>query len=295
MTAEQLIATVRQRANLPATTKVSDQSILDDANGELIELQQDALRSNAELLTAQEDVPLVTGIASYTFPTRAIAAAARVVTFVDANGRESEPLDQEELANIHAHSTSPGVPRAFYLLGDGQIVLLPPPVDGKLRFRYPRRLSKLVLAAQVGSVLSVDTATQLTLQAAGAFLVGQLADITAAKSPHKLTAKDVNIVGVAGAVVTVSGVDLTKLGIVKGDLVTLATFSSIPHLPTEWHTLLALRTARAVQARQKDYKALADVAQQAKTVEGKVIDQGSPRVAQNPRRISAWRGLRRRW
>lgn len=308
MNAAQLLSQIRTDGALPSTNGLSDQVLIDRLNDELGSIVAVILEaSKQDFFTDVQDTPLVSTRLAYPFPERAIANTARVVKWVDSSGAESsDPLEQVALADVGDFSTG-GSPQGFYLTAT-DINPLPRPdssTSGLLRIYYARKPSKLVLDlvdgsarhTQVGTIANIAVAggnSTITLAAAhSGFPAGQNIDIQAARSPYKLLTKDVAVTAAAvGLTIVCNGVDLTTIGWSVGDYVTLARTSFIPMLPEEAHSMLrdfaiarnltvvSLNRANSIKSEAMDrLKVFLKVAE--------------PRMNQNAKPISAWRGWRR--
>lgn len=309
MNATQLLSQIRADGALPATNGLSDQVLVDRLNDELGSIVAVILEaSKQDFFTDIQDIPLVSTRMAYPFPERAIANTARVVKWVDSSGAESsDPLEQVALADIGDFSNSGGCPLGFYLTAT-DINPLPRPdssTSGLLRIYYARKPSRLVLDlvdgsaqhTQVGTIQSIAVAggnSTITLSAAhSGFPAGQSIDIQAAHSPYKLLAKDVVVTtAAAGVTIACNGVDLTTIGWRAGDYITLARTSFIPMLPEEAHSML------------RDFAIARNLTglglNRASAMKGEAMDRlkvflkiAAPRMNQNVKPISAWRGWRR--
>lgn len=309
MTATDLLSQIRADSLLPKTNGLSDDLLVNRLNDELGSIVAVILEaSKQDFFTDIEDVPLISTQQAYPFPERAIANTARVVKWVDSSGAESsDPLDQVALADIGDFANLGGCPRGFYLTAT-DINPLPRPdtsSTGFLRIYYARKPSKLVLDlvdgssqhTQVGTIQNIVVAggnSTITLAAAhSGFPAGQSIDLQAARSPYKLLAKDIDVTtAAAGVTIICNGVDLTTIGWSAGDYVTLARTSFIPMLPEEAHSMLRdFAIARSLSVTSLNR---ADIIKSAAMDRLKVfLKVAAPRMNQNTKPVSAWRGWRR--
>lgn len=140
-----LVADIRRRAMLPASTQVlSDADLVSLANDELQEYVVPLLVGTAEeYLIATETVTLVPGTAEYVIPSRAVGNKLRDVQMLVGDVWVS--LGRVEPENASRYTTQ-GTPSSYMFQG-AKVVLVPPPSSsGQLRFSYYRRPGKLIFA-----------------------------------------------------------------------------------------------------------------------------------------------------
>lgn len=179
-TADDLIAAVRRRAQLPdsaADGAVTDADILELANEELaLRLVPLVRRSRGDYWVTTHDETIVSGTASYRVPERAQASGLRDLSIVDEDGREW-PVPQMHLEDrgiAEAYGGGIGCTR-FYMEGPTVVLVPEPEVSGyTLRMRYHRSHPTLVPLAESGTVFHTasDAATLLSAVATGATLYG---------------------------------------------------------------------------------------------------------------------------
>jgi len=172
-TADDLVAAVRVRAQLPAVAgdgAMTDADILTLANEEIsLRLVPLVRRSRGDYFVSIYDVPIVTGTGAYRVPERAQTSGLREVTILDSSGREW-PVPQMHLEDAGPAQIYGGGWDAvrFYMRGP-DVVLVPTPTypDCTLRMYYHRSHPTLVPNAQSGTVfrfgsnlLGVATATE---------------------------------------------------------------------------------------------------------------------------------------
>lgn len=309
MNTDELVARAKVDGALPKTLNYSDDNIVDALNAEITAyIVPLLLGAKGNYLDDVQDIPLVGGQQAYDIPSRALFSKVRLVSYVDAGGTESKPLKYVEGVDIHDYAAS-GVPTGFFFL-PGQIALLPTPVDatGSLRVRYPRRPGKLVRSILDGAgkqttvavvdhvVDGVQTAQVYAQQNIAGAITATDIDISAPLSPFKLRVKDLVVTATGLNYFTVfAGTPDTTYGVAKGDYVTAVRTSYIPQIPQEFHELLLLRGVARLHDNAKDLEARNSALQRANEMAKLFGAMADPRADQNPHRLSAWRGHRRRW
>lgn len=178
-------------------------------------------------------------------PVRAIAAGIVMAAAVDAQGR---PRQQYEYSDVDRAQGNPR-PGTFFVEGN-ELVFHQAPPAGTLRVTYNRRLSKLVLLAEVG-VVTVIASNVVTIAAApSAFGLGITYYDFVRSTPHfDLLAMD-GIATRSGTTMTFVTTVPSRLAV--GDHVCLAGESTVVQAPVELHRCLALRGAYMWARGKKD-------------------------------------------
>lgn len=160
-TAEALIASVRRRANVPATDDGAafprDSDILgmlnEEVQGWLVPL---ILKAREGHFLARADIALAAGQSTYLIPQRAAGADVSFVQLVDSSGALVSALAQEDLEVL---AGDPGTSGAFgalalYSFLGNQIFLSPAPsaAGNFLRVWYPQRPNQLVASTATAGV-----------------------------------------------------------------------------------------------------------------------------------------------
>jgi len=264
-------------------------------------------RTLGEYFTEKLDISAYVSDNSVRLPSAAIISSARVITWVDANGNESQPLMHKELADIPSLTGTTGTPRAFTLNPNG-IFVYGGDLTGFCRVRYPRLPSILTLIANAWTVLNnplpsggntVDAV--VPIPPATAVISDGMYDLTEAVSPYRylgnyqVTTQNV-IFGIMGLQTTL---DLTAK-VSSGCYVTATGTTAVPQLPVEYHDLLIYYAAARVAGLRKDSMLKQDLLADAVSIQRELLNQAQPRAKQNSKTISAWRGhtirgLRRRY
>lgn len=312
MNADVLLARVKKDGALPPTANLLDSDIIDKINTQLSSIVGMLVEAEREeFLTDTQDVQLLTTQSAYPFPERAMATSARVLKFVDSSGAEDpKPLRQFALSEVGDFAFITGDPVGFYLTAT-DINPLPRPgtaTTGKLRIYYSRRPSALVQDltspdghTQVFTISNITVAggnSTVTVNANHAELNNMSFDIQSAKSPYKLLAKDLvattGSAGIIGTTLVFNGIDLTGIGWAAGDFVTMAKTSYIPLLPQEAHDfLLDFSIAKCLGDINHKERA-AKFENDGKGKYSLFLKVTAPRLGQNAKPVSAWKGWRRR-
>jgi hypothetical protein len=295
MTSDTLLTNVKDRAAIPpAQVSLTDAKLLTAATEELQAYIAPVLdQLHSEYFTLSADTSIVSGTSGYDMPARAMGGALRALKFVDSSGIECpDPLSQIDLADVGKYAAvSASYPTGFYFTAT-QVVVLPTPTasSGSLRMYYSARPGTLVNGTSV-STLASTTDTVLTCGAVdtSVFAVGALVDIVGAGSPFKTKGRDLIVTARNATTITIGAGGLSALGLVAGDYVTLAQTSYVPQIPLEWHSLLSLRTVARAFAVLGDMNGRQEAVAAAQELERRLVRQGAPRAASNPRKFSAWR------
>lgn len=303
MTADQLLVNIKDRAAIPPSqVSITDVKLLQAATEEMQAYIVPLIDSSNEgFFTDSVDKTILANVSVYDVPTRAAGGALNVLKFVDSAGNESGgPIPRVELTDIGRYSSlTSSFPLGFYWVASS-IVLLPAigaSPSGSLRMYYSSRpgalVSDTITASQhtaVGIVTSL-TSTVITLNAnTNGWAANTTIDIVGANSPFKLLAKDIaTTTNAAGSATITVGTDLTALGIVAGDYVTLANTSYVPRIPQEWHSILELRAVSRAFSMLGDTRSAGAAGQYAKEMEQKMMGMTQPRSSGNSRKVNAWR------
>lgn len=196
------------------------------------------------------DVALVADQAEYRIPARAVGASVRMVTWINADGRESEPLTELTPEERPEYIEGRGYfwpTRYAYSVEGTQLMLCPTPAaaDGSLRIRYVARPSSHVLVANAMLITSVAGGTSMNGTPPGTWTSTDLFDVIEGSGNFDLLALD--RAGTIAPTKVELAVSLTEAA--KGDYVALAGQTPVIQLPTELHPILiALGTARVLEA-----------------------------------------------
>lgn len=258
-TADDLVAAVRVRAQLPAVAgdgAMTDADILTLANEEIsLRLVPLVRRSRGDYFVSIHDVPIVNGTGAYRVPERAQTSGLREVTILDSSGREW-PVPQMHLEDAGPAQIYGGGWDAvrFYMRGP-DVVLVPTPTypDCTLRMYYHRSHSELVPNAETGTVRwggggDSDCFLSDFPAAWSSLTFGFTADIYYQKPPFGIQVMSASVTNVTGDVATIYQV--ATLGMTAGALygIAYANKTSVVDLPREcWPLLVSALTARVCE------------------------------------------------
>jgi hypothetical protein len=258
-TADDLVAAVRVRAQLPASAgdgAMTDADILTLADEEIaLRLVPLVRRSRGDYFVSTHDVDIVSGTGSYRVPSRAQTSGLRELTIVDSSGREW-PVPQMHLEDAGPAQIYGGGWDAvrFYMRGP-DVVLVPTPTypDCTLRMYYHRSHSELVPNADTGTVQwggggDNDCSLSAFPAAWSSLTFGFTADLYYQNPPFGIQAMSASVTNVTGDVATIYQV--ATLGMTAGALygIAYAHKTSVVDLPREcWPLLVSALTARVCE------------------------------------------------
>lgn len=298
MLSAELIQNVRDLSFLPNTSNFADQKVLDQINiAQRMMVVPAIQRALGEFFTETLDILAYPSDGTVRFPSAAIISSARVITWVDASGRESQPLMHKELADIPSLTGSTGAPRAFTLNPNG-ITVYGGDLSGFCRVRFPRLPSTLVLITNAW--LSVNTVINTLgysaepvnpIPPAVISIPNSTYDFTESISPYRCLGSYSTVSGVV--LITPSGTQLSLDLIAKFANTCYATAvgtTAVPQYPVEYHDLLIYYSAARVAGLRKDATLKQDLLGDASSIQRELLNQAQPRTKQNAKTISSWRG-----
>jgi hypothetical protein len=248
--ADTLLTAVRDYANLSPNAESTQSAALLRALNREQRLFLTSILEKCKQQHKQATLDVATNGATTRFdiPVRAIAAGIKMVEGIGSTGIRwmLHELPDDEYAR--------GWPRNgdFYFEGN-QIVFYSAPQTGTLRFTYPRRLSELVLLANVGIITNINTGTGVVAISPTPSGFGTAAanyDLVRSTPHFDILAMDKSATR-SGGNMTFSAADLPT-GLAVGDHVCLAGQSTVCQAPVELHDVLALRVAIMNSAGKND-------------------------------------------
>ena len=169
MTSEQLIASIKRRANIPdSQAMITDEEILDFANEEMmLNLVPLVVSKHEDYYLTSEDVAVQNNVFSYAIPYRALGTKLRELAFYDEEPKRFSPLYRKSIDEITESSnrgTCTGHNR-FYIMNENIVLDTTSNVGyDTLRFFYNMRPNSLVLNDRIAAIgLAVDVFAQYTL------------------------------------------------------------------------------------------------------------------------------------
>lgn len=305
MTADDLLAKIKLRAGLPTFQNTwTDASILDAINEEQrVWLAPKLAETKQEFMVDFSDQTILSGVTAYQLPERAMGGIIRKATYVDPNGIEFQPpLKLITIEDVGIYYSGLSDPPTIFWFQDMTVYIAPTPSSspqGSLRLYYFRRPSDLVAtsldgAAQTG-VNTILTATYsagsglttVTTTANHNLTTGKKIDFQAANGSNRLLGKDIVVTVTGATTFTIVG-DYSSI-VAAGDYQTLAKAAYQPLMPSEWHSVLELRTAARVMAALADYDGANEAKGEAESLRSTLFGLTMPRTKGNTYRFSAWK------
>lgn len=248
---EDLISAIKARSLAPISQSTfSEEDLLALATEELrTTVTSDLIKIREDFFLDDEDVAIEANVANYAIPSRAISNALKEVKFVDSAGNESPPLPRGDSTDSAFYQGGGSQPERFYIQGD-EIIVLPKPLtaSGSLRFIFPARASELIATsscAKITVIGSSPTTASFTVNTdlTASLVVGSKIDIQSVQSPFKLWAVGLPITQITDVLIEVDISGVTNINDViqpqVDDYICPTGFSNIPHIPIEYHLLLA--------------------------------------------------------
>jgi len=257
-TTTDLLADVRRRAMLPASSTLGTQSsdLLLHADNEMASRLVPLVTSvNEEFYVQTVDIPIVSGQSSYRIPNRSAGGKLRDVTYlVGATNYNLPRIEPERLTAWTVNAA--GMPAGFYLEA-GTVNLVPSPsAGGTLRLKYyvrPGRFTATATDYGIITGVTYSNANTVVLTFSGSLSTsGTLFDVIANRPPFEYLLCDATKSASGAGTITLSVSSPSanppnfSPNIAVGDYVTAADLSPLMQLPVELHSLLAQRTVCAV-------------------------------------------------
>lgn len=293
MTAEQLIAEVRQLAQLAdvdsndlsnaSIEPDSDEGILAIANREMRgKLLSDVMALREEFFVLKQDFSITAAGASYRIPSRAIGAKLRDVVYIDGadNARGLPRLRPEQVEEQYRFG--------FYLQGNN-IVLRSEDADGTLRVSYFARPGRLVKVSATGTVESVSPSTNsvtLTADKASLFSNGLLVDVQNGGSPFDYSGVGLSCTHSLAGGKSVLTFASYPAGVAPGDRVSIEDTSNFVQLPEEAANVLTYRVAAKTMEAIGDDAGFKRLAESASEMEEAMRVLLTPRVDGKAQKLS---------
>ncbi len=293
MTAEQLIAEVRQLAQLAdvdsndlsnaSIEPDSDEGILAIANREMRgKLLSDVMALREEFFVLKQDFPITSAGASYRIPSRAIGAKLRDVVYLDGTG------NARGLPRLRPEQVEEQYRFGFYLQGNN-IVLRSEDAEGTLRVSYFARPGKLVKSPYSGTIESVSPSTNavtLTTDKSAVFSLGLLADVQNSGSPFDYSGVSLAYTHSLDGGKSVLTFATYPVGAAVGDVVYLQETTSYVQLPEEAANVLTYRTAAKTMEAIGDDGGFKRLAESASEMEDAMRILLTPRVDGKAQKLS---------
>jgi hypothetical protein len=305
LTSDKLIKSIRRRAFIPRDQATfTDDDFLEMATEEItLGLMEQIIEARGNYLIYHTDVPIIVGQTEYLIPNRAHGNKLREASINDSMDTENiiydlTQIDMEDLSDIQRY-TNYNSRTSFYLEND-KVILSPDVVQTNriLRMYFYMRPNKLVLNERAGIVNSITDAVEVVdsqnvdvkvfsfTTIPKHFSTAIQYDITSHVSPNKILNFSLTPVSVNLNLKTISfrASDITDT-ITIGDYITQAEETIVPNLPTEFHPIVAQRTARACLEAMNDDAGYAKATSKLKEMEEAVLKIVRNRVEGAPKKI----------
>lgn len=250
-TTTDLIASIKSRAMIP-TSQSTYQAVdfLRFATEEIqVGLLPILLGIREEFYVTEYDQSVVKDQELYPIPERAIGRALRDLLFSSASpigprsDLQSLPRLEPDLLPLQRGSGRSSKDYMAFLRGD-KVGLSPAPsvTRGTLRMMYHRRPSGLVEVAAASKIVSIDSATSVTVASVPSTIdASSVVDIVCATGGFRSKGDDLTLASVTAPTITFSSNLPSDLAV--GDYISLSGSSPIPQIPLEMQPVLAQRVA----------------------------------------------------
>lgn len=272
-TVDSIITEVKLAGGFPTDNYFTDPEILSIMNGEfssqviplVMKLNEDFFLQNKDYTIASTN--------SYRIPPRNIGNKLRDIKLVVNNTY----FDLNRLFEEDRSSNLSG-----YYIVRNSIELSSDITSGTLRMTYYLTPSELVLTTSCAKVLSIDSATQITVESLPSTIItGSLVDLVQANGPNDLLALNSSVVSASGTTLTFASLP-TDLTI--GDYVCVAGQSPIPLVPEIMEPMLVQATLVSCLGSKKD-KAVDYESKGLDSMKKSLLEMLAPRVDSNDIKI----------
>lgn len=264
-----LLQSIRRHTGIPDThPSFTDTYVLADATEELHSyLLPLGLAQGQELWagpTGRVRLPVESGVAAYTIPSRAVGAKLRAARLLDSQGNPVH-LNYYGREEVARQRDSGDMPHGLVLEG-GTLRLFPTPrnlAGYVLEVDFYVRPAELVTTPYAAYVATTPTPTTYTVvqvvrtpENAGLLAVGQLVDVVAGTPPFDTRVLEALVIDADDVGSGRWNLILdTTAEVFPGDWVCPAGQSPVVQAPLEWHPLLALKVASRQASSLGDYDA----------------------------------------
>lgn len=297
MTSQNLIDSVKRRANIPdSQSMVDDSEILDYANEELaLNLIPLVLSKHEDYFLIREEVSVVDGTLSYQIPYRALGNKLKQVAYIASDGRLIE-LTRVSLDQITDYRSGCG---ERYHIEDENIVIDSSSTNlnyDTIAFFYNIRPNELVDSDRVSVITSIDRnvgiITVSTLPEN--FDSSTSIDFIKTKSPHRIIDYDITptVIDTSNKYFTFD-VDDIPSQLVVGDRICVASETDLINIPSELHVMLAEMVAARVLESIGDLENLSAVNKKIQKMESNAQYLLDNRVTDSPLKANHKKSLLR--
>lgn len=306
LTSNDLIKSIKRRAFIPKDQATfTNEDFLEMATEEItIGLMEQIIEARGNYLVYYIDVPLIVDQTAYSIPSRAHGSKLREAYIASADKPEDivydlTQIDVEDLSDINNYYSSQNSQTHFYLRND-KVIISPDVVKDSyvIRMFFYMRPNKLVTNDRAAIVASIADSTQIIDAVSTSvkifsfssmpkhFVSGMSVDITSHVSPNKILDFSISPVAINLTLktITIKSSDLQET-ISVGDYFTSAEETIVPNLPTEYHPIVAQRTARACLEAMNDDSGYAKATSKLQEMEKSVLKIVTNRVEGSPKKI----------
>lgn len=302
---DKLIKSVKRRAFIPNDQSTfTNEDFLEMATEEItLGVMQQIINARGNYLVYSADIALVPGQVAYPIPNRAHGNKLREASINDGTNPEEViydlvQIDVEDLSDLQKYHSF-NAQSCFYLENDKIIISEDVIAENRnLRMYFYMRPNKLVTIDRAGTINTISDATELVDGVSTAVKIVSFAtmprhfsadydyDIVTHKSPNNILNYSVTPVSINTSLKTITfrTSDLQE-DIAAGNYVTIAEESIVPNLPTEYHPIVAQRTARACLEALNDDTGYAKASAKLAEMEKSVLKIVTNRVEGSPKKI----------
>lgn len=305
LTSDKLIRSIKRRAFIPNDqVTFTNDDFLEIATEEItLGLMEQIITARGNYLVYHVDIPLVSGQTAYSIPSRAHGSKLREASINSASNPEEViydlvQIDVEEVGDLQKFYSF-NTQSCFYLKNDKVIISEDIVNDSYvLRMYFYMRPNKLVTNDRAGIISTVVDSTEvvgletvpvkvLSFTSLPKHFTSSLSyDMVGHESPNKILNFSISPVSINLTLKTISfrTSDLIE-DVSAGDYVTQAEETIVPNLPTEYHPIVAQRTARACLEALNDDTGYAKATAKLGEMEKAVLKIVSNRVEGSPKKI----------
>lgn len=254
MTSEQLIASIKRRANIPdSQALITDEEILDFANEEmLLNLVPLVVSKHEDYYLTSEDIDLVSNVYNYPIPYRALGNKLRELAFFDEDSKRFTPLYRKSLDEIteDSYRGNRSSSNRFYIMNENVVLDTISEISSDvLRFFYNMRPNSLVLSSRVSVIKEINRLSGvITVESIPEEFTSDIKfDFVKLNSPHRILNYDVTstLVDNANSQLTFDPSDIpSELNV--GDHICIQNETNLVNAPSELHVMLAQMVAARV-------------------------------------------------
>ena len=244
MLVDNILTSIKVKSGFPDDNYFTDSEMLTILNDEMkTEITPLLMKLQEEFFVQSKDYT-ISSTNAYRFPKRNIGNKLRDVKLVDGTRFTNlNRLFEEDRA-----STDSG-----YFISRNTLSLSDDITTGTIRVSYFLAPSTLVLSTACAQVLTIDSATQITVSSLpSTFALTTPVDFVQAVGPNDLLAIDQTIASIAGTTLTFASL---SSDLAVGDYICLAGQSCIPVVPEELHPVLVQAALVSCLGSKKDKSA----------------------------------------